>query len=83
MAHPPPILDGQRAIQPQLVAHRRHLLHRRVLAEDRARRIARHEPEQEENERRHAENLHDEVDQPARDIASHAVASLLSGQVAQ
>ena len=61
--------DGERAIEPPLVAEQRDARGRRLVAEDRPRRIARHEMDQEEDEDRDPERHRHRLQQPADDVA--------------
>ena len=70
------VLDGERPVEPPLLVEERDPLRRRLVPEDRPRRIPRHEVDQEEDEDRDPERDRHELDQPPQDIATEAHAVL-------
>ena len=77
-AHELLVLDPQRAVEAELVPEQRDACGRRLIPEDRPRRVARHEMNQEEDEDRDAERDRHELEEAARHVRAEAHAALLT-----
>ena len=69
------VLDGQRPVEPERLAHLLDLRGARLLAGERHRGIARDEPQREEHDRDHAQQHREHVRNAPQDVTAHVLAA--------